>query len=45
MDCIVHGIAESDSTEGLSLLLFFLWEDHISWILLDDPAFYAFFKE
>ena len=23
MDCIVHGIAESDSTEGFSLLLFF----------------------
>ena len=29
MDCIVHGIAESESTEGLSLLIFFMGRPYI----------------
>ena len=26
-------------------LHYFLWEDYMSWILLNDPAFYAFFLD
>ena len=43
MDSIVHGIAKSQTRLNDFHLHYFLWEDHMSWILLNDPAFYAFF--